>query len=91
MYVSQMLVEIYNPFAFNYSYSFSNLSHSLKSHSKTNPPSTALKTGPNKSCSKLKITLKSWFLWERIIVPLDRHFVIYPGGAGVDEGAGLDE
>ena len=23
---------------------------------------------------------------ERIIVPLDRHFIIYPGGAGVDEG-----
>ena len=28
---------------------------------------------------------------ERIIVPLDRHFIVYPGGAGVDEGAGLDE
>ena len=27
---------------------------------------------------------------ERIIVPLDRHFVVYPGVAGVDEGAGLD-
>ena len=28
---------------------------------------------------------------ERIIVPLDRHFVVYPGSAGVDEGAGVDE
>ena len=28
---------------------------------------------------------------ERIIVPLDRHFVVYPGGAGVDEGAGVDK
>ena len=28
---------------------------------------------------------------ERIIVPLDQHFVVYPGGAGVDESAGVDE
>ena len=28
---------------------------------------------------------------ERIIVPLDRHIVIHPGGAGVDQGAGVDE
>ena len=28
---------------------------------------------------------------ERIIVPLDRHFVVYTGGAGLDEGAGLHE
>ena len=28
---------------------------------------------------------------ERIIVPLDQHFVIYTGGASVDEGAGVDE
>ena len=28
---------------------------------------------------------------ERIIVPLDRQFVIYPGGACVDKGAGVDE
>ena len=28
---------------------------------------------------------------ERIIVPLDRHFVVYPRGAGVYKGAGLDE
>ena len=28
---------------------------------------------------------------EGIIVPLDRHFVIYPGSADVDQGAGLDE
>ena len=25
------------------------------------------------------------FIGERIIVPLDRHFVVYPRGAGVDE------
>ena len=31
------------------------------------------------------------FLLERKIVPLDRHFVVYPWGAGVDKGAGLDE
>ena len=30
-------------------------------------------------------------LRERIIVPLDRHFVVYTGGASVDEGASLDE
>ena len=29
--------------------------------------------------------------WEGIIVPLDRHFVVYPGGVGVDEGAGVDK
>ena len=28
---------------------------------------------------------------ERIIVPLDRQFVVYHGGAGIDEGAGVDE
>ena len=28
---------------------------------------------------------------ERIILPLDRQFVIYPGGAGVDEGARVDK
>ena len=28
---------------------------------------------------------------EHIIVPIDQHFVIYTGGAGVDESAGLDE
>ena len=28
---------------------------------------------------------------ERIIVPLDRHLVVYTGGAGVDKGAGLDQ
>ena len=28
---------------------------------------------------------------ERIIIPLDRHFVVSPGGASVDKGAGLDE
>ena len=28
---------------------------------------------------------------EPIIVPLDQHFVVYPEGAGVDEGAGLDK
>ena len=30
---------------------------------------------------------------EGIIVPLDRHFVVYPGtpGAGVDEAAGIDK
>ena len=26
-----------------------------------------------------------------IIVPLDRHFVVYPRTAGVDEGAGVDQ
>ena len=30
-------------------------------------------------------------LGERIIVPLDRQFVVYPGGAGVDEVASVDE
>ena len=30
-------------------------------------------------------------LGERIIVPLDQQFVVYPGGAGVDEVAGVDE
>ena len=30
-------------------------------------------------------------LWEGIIIALDRHFVFYPGAAGVDEGAGVDE
>ena len=30
-------------------------------------------------------------LWERIIVPLDRRFVVYPGVAGVDEGAGVED
>ena len=29
--------------------------------------------------------------WQRIIVPLERHFVVYTGIAGVDEGAGEDE
>ena len=29
--------------------------------------------------------------WEGIIVPLDRRFVVYPGAAGVGEGAGVDE
>ena len=28
---------------------------------------------------------------EGIIVALDQHFVVYPGGAGVDKGAGVDE
>ena len=28
---------------------------------------------------------------ERIIVPLDRRIVVYPGGAGVDEDAGVEE
>ena len=28
---------------------------------------------------------------ERIIVPLDWHFVVYPRSASVDEGAGVDE
>ena len=27
------------------------------------------------------------YFWEGIIVALDRHFVIYPRGAGVDKGA----
>ena len=27
---------------------------------------------------------------EGIIVPLEWHFVVYPGSADVDEGAGLD-
>ena len=31
------------------------------------------------------------FKRERIIVPLDRQFVVYPGVAGVDEGAGVEE
>ena len=30
-------------------------------------------------------------IWEGIIVALERHFVIYPGGAGVDEGASVDK
>ena len=31
-------------------------------------------------------------LWrEGIIIPLDRHFVVYPGGAGVEEGASVEE
>ena len=29
--------------------------------------------------------------WEGMIVPLDWHFVVYPVGAGVDEGAGVDQ
>ena len=29
--------------------------------------------------------------WEHIIVHLDRRFVLYPGVAGVDEGAGVDD
>ena len=28
---------------------------------------------------------------EGIIVPLDQRFVVYPGGAGVDEGARVDK
>ena len=28
---------------------------------------------------------------ERIIVPLDRQFIIYPGVSGVDEGAGEED
>ena len=28
---------------------------------------------------------------EGIILPLDQHFVVYPGGAGVDEGADVEE
>ena len=28
---------------------------------------------------------------EGIIVPLDQHFVIYPGGVSVEEGAGVEE
>ena len=30
-------------------------------------------------------------LREGIIVGLDRRFVVYPGGAGVDEGAGVED
>ena len=30
-------------------------------------------------------------LRERIIVPPDWHFVVYTGGASVDEAAGVDE
>ena len=37
-----------------------------------------------------KTCQRSWSR-ERIIVPLDRHFVVYTGGAGVDEGASVDE
>ena len=37
------------------------------------------------------VQIKSRFSRERIIVPIDRHFVVYPGDAGVDEGAGLDK
>ena len=29
--------------------------------------------------------------WERIIIPLDGQFLVYPGVAGVDEGAGVVE
>ena len=36
-------------------------------------------------------SLKQSLPWERIIVPLDWHFVVYPGSAVVDEGAGVDE
>ena len=28
---------------------------------------------------------------EGILVPLDRRFVVYPGGAGVEEGSGVEE
>ena len=28
---------------------------------------------------------------EGIIIPLDWHFVVYPGGAGVEEGASAEE
>ena len=40
--------------------------------------------------SKLGPNLNRW-LREDIIVPLDRRFVVYPGGAGVDEDAGVDK
>ena len=30
-------------------------------------------------------------IWEGIIIALDRHFVVYPRGADVDEGASVDE
>ena len=33
----------------------------------------------------------SLFEREGIIVALDRRFVVYPGGAGVDEGAGVED
>ena len=34
---------------------------------------------------------KGFTLREGIIVPLDRHFVVYPEGASVDKGADVDE
>ena len=37
------------------------------------------------------IEFRHAFKWERIIVPLDRHFVVYTGDACVDEGTGVDE
>ena len=37
------------------------------------------------------IEFRHAFKWERIIVPLDRHFVVYTGDAGVDEGTGVDQ
>ena len=30
-------------------------------------------------------------MWERIIIPLDRQFVVYPRGVGVDQGAGVED
>ena len=40
---------------------------------------------------KLFYVYFSFKVRERIIIPLDRQFVVYSGGASVDEGAGVDE
>ena len=49
------------------------------------------------NCDSLWVELEYFFLslvtlrWEGIIVPLDRRLLVYPGGAGVDKGASVDE
>ena len=47
------------------------------------------KAGILQMCCTLLSVKENTSKGERIIVPLDRQFVVYPGGAGVDEGAGL--
>ena len=44
-----------------------------------------------KTCVVHSSNALSSFKREGIIIPLYRHFVIYPGGTSVDEGAGVEE
>ena len=38
-----------------------------------------------------QITILWHLIGKGIIIPIDLHFVVYPGSASVDEGAGVDK